>query len=51
MTPSRFANTTGLETYMKGTKKGMYPHGAIYLERGEHPDGEVDMEHLKDSKC
>lgn len=28
---SGFENTTGLETYIKGTKYDSYPHGAIYL--------------------
>jgi len=43
-----FENTTGMVTYLKGTKYGSYPHGAIYLNRGEHPDGEADDKHITD---
>lgn len=52
VTRSGFANTTGLEVFVKGTKKNKKPHGAIYLERGQHPDGEVDLKHTTGSdKC
>jgi len=53
VTPTGFENTTGLETFIKGTKYGSYPHGAIYLNRGEHPEGDgeiVDMTHIKDDE-
>lgn len=49
---SGFENTTGMKTYLKGTKPNSYPHGAIYLHRDTHPDGEIDVKHIKeDAEC
>lgn len=47
---SGFENTTGMRTFLKGTKYNTKPHGAIYLERDEHPDGELDLLHIKDDQ-